>query len=412
YFQLKDSQAILKAIVWRYNAQRSGGAALQNGLSVVARGRLSVYGPRGEYQLIVDRLAPKGEGSLSLAFERLKKALEAEGLFGEARKRPLPAAPGRVALLASPGSAAASDFLSASVRRCRGAWISLFPVRVQGKGAAEEIAGALETLNSWGGFDLAVITRGGGSMEDLWAFNEETIVRAVAGSRLPVLAAIGHSTDLSLVELAADARAITPTAAAEAVFPRDSERLERLGAALGRLRDSARGVWLDKSGQLQKGIGQLGRLRYRLGRFAQLLDGQLLKLESAVKKRLAFSRNMLDSLSRSLDRASPVRTQALRRQRLEALGQALAIQAQRLVDQRKTQLEWLVVSLDLVSPLAVLTRGYSVVTGPDGRVVRSADQVRADDRLDVRLARGHLKAVVSQVVGPEPDLSSGQKVKA
>jgi exodeoxyribonuclease VII large subunit len=217
YFSLKDSHSLVKAVIWRSRLPKAGGP-VGNGLKVLAKGTLTIYPPRGDYQLIVDYIEPQGEGALRLAYEKLLARLSAEGLFKPERRRPLPFWPQKVALLTASGGAARLDFLASAVKRCPSASVSFYPVRVQGAGAAEEIAQALADLNQWGGFDLAVITRGGGSLEDLWAFNEEVLVRAVAASRVPVLAAVGHSTDLSLVELAADSRAITPTAAAEAVF--------------------------------------------------------------------------------------------------------------------------------------------------------------------------------------------------
>ncbi|MDR3135647.1 MAG: exodeoxyribonuclease VII large subunit [Deltaproteobacteria bacterium] len=397
YFQLKDSRAIIKAVVWRHSKMPSGVTAIQGGMMVLARGRISVYGPRSEYQVIVERVAPKGEGALSQAFEILKKKLEAEGLFNPERKREIPLAPRRVALLAAAGSAAASDFITTSVKRCKGAWISQLPVRVQGKGAAEEMAMALAALNSSGDFDLVVMTRGGGSLEDLWAYNEEVLVRAVAASRLPVLAAVGHSTDLSLAEMAADKKAITPTAAAEAVFPLDSDRLDQLAERLGRLGNLALNLLLAKENQLQQNIGRLGNLRYKLGYFSQLLDGSAMRLENLAKNVLVASKNKLESLAKALGHKSPQRDQELKAQRLEALRNGLLSAARKALEAKQERLGWLTGALGLVSPLNVLTRGYAVITGPDGRVIRSASQASPGQVLEARLSDGSLKAKVTSV---------------
>jgi exodeoxyribonuclease VII large subunit len=404
YLKLKDKKSELKAIIWRYNLTKSGGSAIQNGLMVLAKGKLAVYAARGEYQLIIDRILPKGEGALSLAFELLKKKLETEGLFNPERKRPLPDRPGRVALLAAAGSAAASDFITTSVQRYGEAWISLFSVRVQGKGAAEEMAEALELLNTDGHFDLVVMTRGGGSLEDLWAYNEEILVRAVANSRLPILAAVGHSTDISLVELAADYKAITPTAAAEAVFPNDIDRLDKLMALVNLLKQSTKDIFNHKKGQLQLNISRLGNLRYKLSQFAQLLDSHLLKLEKSVSNLIISSKSQLKALTKALEYKSPQRDQAIKRQSLEMLEKNMTASLLLLLKTKKNELNWAINSLDLVSPLTILTRGYAVVTEAEGRVVRSVDQVRLDQELELRLAEGRLKAKVVEKLPTVSDL--------
>ncbi|MDR0621346.1 MAG: exodeoxyribonuclease VII large subunit [Deltaproteobacteria bacterium] len=401
YLQIKDKSAMIKGVVWRSSKISSGISAIQSGLMVQAKGKLSNYAPKSEYQLTIDRIVPMGEGSLSLAFEKLKLKLGNEGLFQPERKREIAKSPRRVALLAAAGSAAVSDFLTTSVERHRGAWISLFSVRVQGKGAAEEMAEALELINGWGGFDLVVMTRGGGSLEDLWAYNEEILVRAVANSRLPILAAVGHSTDLSLVEMAADARAITPTAAAETVYPLDSDLLAEIDDHLTRLKNLAKTRLLAKRGQLQSHIGQLGQLRYKLNNFSQLIDSSLMKLENSVRKLIAASRSRLEALTVSLDHKSPHRDQALKREKLDLLRKNLISRANGLTQAKRAKLDWLMNALNLVSPLNVLTRGYAVATAPDGRVIRSADQVQIGHTIDVRLAEGTLKAQV-QETSPAP----------
>jgi exodeoxyribonuclease VII large subunit len=405
YLQLKDKKSLLKGVIWRYNMTKSGASAVQNGMDVLAKGRLTVYAPRGEYQLIIERIMPKGEGALSRAFEILKKKLETEGLFNPERKRSLPVVPVRVALLAASGSAAYSDFVQTAFKRCAGAWISLFSTRVQGKGAAEEMAEALELLNTWGGFDLVVMTRGGGSLEDLWSYNEEVLVRAVANSRIPVLAAIGHSTDLSLVEMAADHKAITPTAAAETVFPSDIERLDVLGGLLNHLKMVTKGRLQAKKSELQQNIAHLGSFKYRLNQFAQTLDSRLMSLENSVSKLLASSRSQLEALTRALEYKSPRRDQAMKRQALEILVKDLLANAKNLITTRQNGLNWQINALELVSPLSILTRGYAVVTDDQGRVVRSASQTRPGQNLGLRLAEGHLTAkVIDTYSGPSrPD---------
>jgi exodeoxyribonuclease VII large subunit len=411
YFSIKDSQALVRAVAWRNRVPRLGGP-LENGLSVLAKGSLAVYPPRGEYQLIVERIEPQGAGALRQAYEKLYRRLEAEGLFKPERKRPLPFWPRRAALLTAAGGAARQDFLTAALRRCPSASISFYQVRVQGAGAAEEIAEALFDLSQWGGFDLAVITRGGGSLEDLWAFNEEVLARAVAASRVPVLAAIGHSTDESLAELAADARAITPTAAAEAAFP-DVKALA--GLVNGQRRRLAAGL----ASYLGRSQARLRALAARLGRFEtqarlrrQALDNLAESLAKAGRRCLGLARLRLAGLARDLAFRSPA--QALKRDwaSLGALEKALPLATGRLLAARRQSLEALSARLSLVSPLGVLGRGYALILAADGRVLRSAAQAAPGDLVRARLAQGGLSARVEetwpdQTSGPKPEKAPG-----
>ncbi|MDR1546759.1 MAG: exodeoxyribonuclease VII large subunit [Deltaproteobacteria bacterium] len=424
YFTLKDSKSLLKAVVWRFKASTCGASALVDGLRVLARGTLTVYGARSEYQLMVDHVEPKGEGALRRAFEALKKRLEKEGLFAPERKRPLPFRPRRVALLASPDSAAATDFLTTAFKRCRGAWISLCPVRVQGSGAAEEMAAALEALNAWGGFDLAVLTRGGGSLEDLWAFNEEVLVRAVAASRLPTLAAVGHSTDSSLVESAADARAITPTAAAELAFPDDALALAAAARASEALTKAAQNFLASRARILNAYKTRLGRFRLRLLPATQRLDELTARLAPLAVGRLRAAADRLEALKRELAFKSPRRDLGRKRQETARLAEALKaairrrlegerrrLKARRLrlerdddrlkaavsrrLEFKRRRLERADDRLSLLSPLAVLTRGYALAVDARGRVIRSSDQVELHEEISLRLATGSLKARVT-----------------
>ncbi|MFM8552617.1 MAG: exodeoxyribonuclease VII large subunit, partial [Nitrospiraceae bacterium] len=218
YFTLKDAQCQIRAVLFRNQAQRLR-FALREGLQVVVRGRVTVYEPRGEYQLVLDYLEPKGVGALQLALEQLKERLALEGLFDEARKRPLPFLPRRVGLVTSLSGAAVRDMLVVLGRRCPSLDVVICPVPVQGEGAAPKIAAAIRTLSASGKVDVMIVGRGGGSLEDLWCFNEEVVVRAIVASRVPVVSAVGHETDVTLADFAADYRAPTPSAAAEAVAP-------------------------------------------------------------------------------------------------------------------------------------------------------------------------------------------------
>jgi exodeoxyribonuclease VII large subunit len=391
YFQLKDAKGLLKAVIWKGLAGRAGRAA-QNGLSVLVRGSLSTYAPRGEYQLIVDYLEPRGEGALRLAFEKLKALLEKEGLFSPERKRPLPFWPTRVALVTSAGAAAAQDFLGASVRRCPSARISLYPVPVQGPGAALEIAQALRDLNQRGGFDLIVLTRGGGSLEDLWAFSEESLVRAVAASRIPVLAAIGHSTDLSLTELAADQRAITPTAAAGLAFPSLKEEGKRLRDLRRRLGHGAASLLSGARKSLETAWARLYRFQRRLMEESRRLYEISQELLKAMERRFSEARQRLGRLAQALRLLSP-RAQ-IRRQagELESLTARLGLSARRTLALAGQNLAQAVGRLSLVSPLGVLERGYSLATDTEGRVLRRASELEEGRLFRLRLQEGSISA--------------------
>ncbi|MDR1297965.1 MAG: exodeoxyribonuclease VII large subunit [Deltaproteobacteria bacterium] len=397
YLQIKDAESNLKAVVWRSNALRSGIGPVRQGMMVSARGALSVYGLRSEYQLIVSQIMPMGQGSLMQAYENLKKKLAAEGLFEPGNKRLAPVPPRRVALIAAKGSAAASDFVTTAVKRMAGAWVTLCPARVQGKGAAEEMAAALEFVNGLRDFDLVVMTRGGGSLEDLWSFNEEVLVRAVARSRLPVLAAVGHSTDLSLVEMAADQQAITPTAAAEAVFPKDSDRVLEIRGLARELRNLAVSAVRGWRGEWQRATARLGQLAYMLKNYAQLIDNNVFQLRSAVGALLSRRRAELGRLDKDLAYLSPRRDLAEKRARLTDLTEALQKLAGPVVAEKTRELAALRESLELVSPLAVLRRGYGVVTDERGLVVASVRGLAPGRGLGVRLQDGRFSA---RVEGP------------
>ncbi len=258
YFTLKDAHSQLRGVLFRSGATRLR-FALQEGLCVIARGRISVYEPRGEYQLIVDTLEPKGVGAWQLAFEQLKERLAGEGLFDEARKRPLPEFPRTIGVVTSLTGAAIRDIVAVLRRRCPVVNILVVPVPVQGEGAGDRIAAAIRALNEVPQVEVLIVGRGGGASEDLWAFNEEAVVRAIAGSRVPVVSAVGHEIDVTLADFAADYRAPTPSAAAEAVVPVLNEILARLGELEGRLcRLMDTGMQMQRH-RLDRSIGGLGR---------------------------------------------------------------------------------------------------------------------------------------------------------
>jgi exodeoxyribonuclease VII large subunit len=402
YLYLSDERSKVKAIIWRGNAARAGSLA-ENGLQVLARGRLSTYYARSEYQLIIEAMEPRGEGALKLAFEKMKARLLAEGLFAPERKRKIPFWPRRVALLTSAQGAAAEDFIKTAFRRCPQAHISLFPVKVQGEGAALDMAAAIESVNSWGGFDLIVLTRGGGSLEDLWAFNEEPLVRAVAKSRTLTFAAIGHSTDLSLTEMASDGAAITPTAAAEAVFPDTVRIAAELLDTAGRIRTAAKNRLVILAGEVS---GLRRRVYAFSGRIAQerlntenLLD----KLSRLAKTELVKARERLLALTEKLRLLSPALAIARQRDELARAAQSLGLLRKRLLQPFSQELAHTIDRLELVSPLKILTRGYSLATTMKGAIVRSAASLRRGESFILRLAEGRLLAKAEKAL-PDDDM--------
>ncbi len=356
YFSLKDGRSQIAAVMFRTAAQVLPFRPA-DGLEVVVRGRVSVYEPRGDLQIYVDWMEPKGVGAALLALEQLKRRLAAEGLFAAERKRPLPFLPRGVGLITALTGAAVRDMLAVLSARWPGIRVVLSPVRVQGKAAAGEIAAALEAINQIPGIDVVIVGRGGGSVEDLWAFNEEVVARAIAGSRIPVVSAVGHEIDVTIADLVADCRAPTPTAAGALVVPDRAAVLERMEADALALRKSARRA-------LQRAREQVAALEARLG---------------DPRRAVLILRQRLDELAERLARGMAQRCRWCRQQA-------------RAAEER----------LAALSPLAVLERGYSIVWSRGGQVVRSAEQVEIGDVLQVRLARGGLIARVEGREVPPP----------
>ncbi|MCC6126753.1 MAG: exodeoxyribonuclease VII large subunit [Pirellulales bacterium] len=359
YLTLKDEAAQLKACVWRGNAQRVR-FDLHDGLDVICHGHLEVYAPRGQYQLIVHSLEPRGMGALELALRQLRERLAREGLFDPARKRPLPAFVRKIAVVTSPTGAAIRDFLQVLGRRWRGADVLILPTRVQGEGAAAEIAAAIETANRLGlhgekSIDCLVVTRGGGSLEDLWSFNEEPVVRAIAASKIPVISAIGHEIDVTLADLAADVRALTPSEAAELIAPAAEELAaglrqmrKRLTAALRSRAAAARANW-----ERIARHPAFRRPHRRIFDLSRRLDELDARSKRALRQRMTLSRRHLDKLSAQLD----------------SLG-----------------------------PLAVLKRGYSItLRAADGRAVRSSAELQPGEEIVTRFAAGRAASRVEKI---------------
>jgi exodeoxyribonuclease VII large subunit len=403
YFTLKDEGAQVRAVLFRGRSRRVRFEPA-DGLHVLAFGRLEIYPARGEYQLVCELLEPQGLGALQLAFEQLKTRLAAEGLFDAARKRPLPALPRRIGLVTSPTGAAVRDFLRVLTRRFADTQVLVLPVPVQGEGAAAEIARAVEQANRLGDLDVLVLARGGGSLEDLWAFNEEVLARAIAASKLPVVSAVGHEIDVTIADFVADLRAPTPSAAAELVVREKAELLLRVASLGERL---GRGLQ-QRVGRLRERLDDLGRRRALadpgrpLRDLARRVDDLGVRLGGGVRRAGAAARERLGHAARALRPALLAARIRHDRGLLVQLEKRLARGAESATARDRRRIEVLAGRLDGLSPLACLARGYSICTGPDGQVVTRAADAPAGSAVTVRLAEGRLDCRVEAARLAEP----------
>lgn len=388
YFTLKDSQAQVRCALFRQNAARVR-QALRDGLAVRVRGKVSLFEGRGDYQLILDTVEPAGDGALRLAFEALKEKLSAEGLFASERKRALPAHPQRIGIVSSPTGAVIRDIISVFRRRAPQVALTLIPTAVQGREATAQIVRALQ-LADRAGFDAIILARGGGSLEDLWCFNEEAVARAVAACITPIVSAVGHETDVSISDFVADVRAPTPSAAAELLAPDSSDLQRRLDSLNRRLALSLR-TRLSREQLRLDGLAR--RLRHpgeRLRQQAQRLDDLDMRLRRAFAQQSTSRQERLARLDGRLHAQHPGRALALLRQRLDSLGERLPRAIELQLRQQRRQLENLAQTLHIVSPLATLGRGYSILLDERGQAVRSAAQTHPGQRLKARLGEGEL----------------------
>ncbi|MFV1964275.1 MAG: exodeoxyribonuclease VII large subunit [Pirellulaceae bacterium] len=363
YFTLKDAGAQVRGVMWRNTASRVR-FDLEDGIEVLCRGSIDVYPPRGSYQLVVRHIEPRGEGALQKALRKLQQKLSEEGLFAPERKRPLPSFPQRIAVVTSPTGAAIRDFLEVLRRRWRGVEVLIVPVRVQGDGAAEEIVAGIQRVNQIRPApDVLVVGRGGGSLEDLWSFNEEMVVREIVASRIPVVSAVGHEIDVTLADLAADVRALTPSEAGERVVPSTDEIIANLRTLQTRL---------------------VTALRTRAADARSRLD--------AIAQRRVFRKphERLHELARRVDELELRSRQAIRRQQTAA-GERLAALAGRL---------------ETLSPLAVLARGYSLTERTDDKqMIRDAAELNVGEQITTRLLRGQAISRVEEVIFSNTNVS-------
>jgi exodeoxyribonuclease VII large subunit len=394
YFSLKDEQCQVRCAMFRTH-NRQLAFTPENGQQVLAQARVSLYPERGDFQLIVQYLEEAGAGALRRAFDALKQRLAAEGLFDEAHKRPLPTLPRRIGVLSSPTGAALRDIVSVLARRFAAVPVLVYPVPVQGAEAAPEIVRMLDLANARAECDVLILARGGGSLEDLWAFNEESVARALRRSEIPVITGIGHEVDITIADFAADRRAATPSAAAELVSPDAAEWRQQLAAALARLaRHVTRRVMEDR--RTVAGLARrLQHPRRRLFDLSQRHDELNTRLGRAVRLHAEARRSRLATLRARLERRDPSLVLHGYRLGWQQLHQRLSLGATRALGDRRSLLAALARALETVSPMRTLDRGYAIVTrSRDGTLVRSSKQVRAGEDIDTRLAEGRLRATV------------------
>ncbi|MEJ6113457.1 exodeoxyribonuclease VII large subunit [Aeromonas salmonicida] len=398
YFSLKDLGAQVRCAMFKGNNRRVAFRP-QDGMQVLVQARVSLYEPRGDYQLIIESMQPAGDGVPALRFEELKRRLGAEGLFDEGRKRPLPREPRAVGLVTSATGAALHDMLTVLKRRAPDLPVFIYPTQVQGSAAIGQIVAAIALANRRAEVDVLIVGRGGGSLEDLWCFNEEVVARAIANSAIPVISAVGHEVDVTISDFAADLRAPTPSAAAELVAPDQSARAQRLAhlwqrlvQAMNRHQTAARHGFV----LLQKRLDHQDPKR-RLEQQSQRLDELSARLQQLLNQRLHQGERRLANLELRLQAKSPERLLAIGRRRHQLAQERLYALITKRQDQASHRLAMLTARLDGVSPLATLGRGYSITRTQSGDVINRAAQVNAGQTLVTTLAEGHLQVRVEEV---------------
>jgi len=400
YLSLKDDKAQIRCAWFRQRQTRGAGARIANGDQVTAYGRVSLYEPRGDYQLIVERLEPAGEGRLRQQFEALKAKLDAEGLFDQSLKRALPKVPRRIGVITSPSGAAVRDVLTVLERRFASIPVTLYPAAVQGNAAVPELIEALDTAARRAECDVLIVGRGGGSLEDLWAFNDEKLARAIRRSPIPVISAVGHEVDVSIADLVADVRAPTPSGAAELAVPEQAEwrraaqnTHQRLINHMARLlEDKSQALdWLARRLSAGSPAGTVARQGERLAALRQTLS-------ASMRHDLLSRRRQLEQLAGRLLRRSPEARLQAGLHRFERLAGRLSRAGQAHIDKRKARLTLAARALDSVSPLATLDRGFAVVTDANGHIATDAAKLKAGDNITARLASGRLRAAITEIL--------------
>ncbi|AUL74823.1 exodeoxyribonuclease VII large subunit [Pseudoalteromonas sp. 13-15] len=393
YFSLKDDKAQIKAAMWRGN-NRSQSYRPENGAQVTVKARVSLYEPRGDYQLIVEHMEPAGEGQLKQEFDALKMRLAAEGLFSSAYKKPLPQNINRIGVITSATGAAIKDILTVLKRRAPQLEVIIYPAMVQGKEAHIHLINQIELANARNEVDILILGRGGGSLEDLWCFNHEQLARAIHNSDLPIISAVGHEIDTTISDYVADMRAPTPSAAAELVSPNTQELHSKVTQLINRLNNAFKHSIADKRAlatQLQHRLN-LCHPRNQLNQKAQRLDELSIALQQAMQSRLYQQERTLNNLTPRLMRQSPDKKLAQASHQLSQLQARLNQAIQQQLQQANNSLALQASKLDSVSPLNVLARGYSITKTQQGKVVKSVGQIKAGDVLVTELVDGSVKS--------------------
>jgi exodeoxyribonuclease VII large subunit len=395
YFTLKDEEAQLRSVCFR-NTARYLRFKPQDGIHVLVRGRIDVYAPRGEYQLIADVIEPQGHGALQFAFEQLKRKLAAEGLFDAGRKRPLPKYPARIGIVSSPAGAVIQDMLNVLGRRFPGLHIRLYPALVQGEGSVSQVVRGIEYFSDSGWAEVVIVARGGGSLEDLWTFNEEAVARAIAECAVPVVNAVGHETDITIADFVADLRAPTPSAAAELVICTREQVLESISNCARKLEKGVRYRLAMSARRLhQLGIERsTAALHRRIGRSAQRVDDLDYRLRERIRSLLDARNRRLSALELRVRRQDVRLRFAEARRRLERSGKSLEDCMRSRLTRAHRRFEPLLAHLTQLSPLRILERGYAIVQNETGAVVKHPADAPAGTEIKVRIAKGQLQAHV------------------
>jgi exodeoxyribonuclease VII large subunit len=396
YFSLKDQKCQIRCAMFRGANQRIR-TLPREGDQIRIRGKVTLYENRGDFQIIVEHLEPAGLGALQQAFEALKARLQGEGLFDPARKKPIPATPRHIGVVTSPTGAAIHDILTVLKRRCPAIPVTLYPTAVQGQAATADIVQAIDRAQQHGLADVLIIGRGGGSLEDLWCFNEEAVARAIAACSIPTVSAVGHEVDVTIADFVADLRAPTPSAAAEKISPDQQDWLRRLAEQQGRLGQSARRL-------LQRLHNQLGHLSARLRdprrellEKAQRMDELELRLNKAIRDRLDQQKQKTDYLLQRMSAQSPRRTLKTVQEQTQRLEERLTLATRHQLRQKDERLQHIAQTLHVVSPLATLGRGYAIVKDDNDRIVRKAGDLETGSQITARLGHGSVAARVTEI---------------
>jgi exodeoxyribonuclease VII large subunit len=398
YFSLKDNSSQLRAVMWK-SSQRSMRWKPRNGMKVVVSGRITLYEPRGEYQIDVIQIVPHGKGDLFAAFEQMKEKLQAEGLFDAKRKRPIPMLPKKIGVVTSPSGAVIRDILNILNRRYANLHVLVYPAKVQGEEAAPTIVEGIRVLNRYRDIDVLIVARGGGSLEDLWPFNEEIVARAIVASKIPVISAVGHETDTTIADFVADLRAPTPSAAAELVVDKKAELAERLTNYVNRISSkmNTRILTFKHRTQTFAQHRALIGIPHTIRLTQQKVDDCENRLRTGLTRYHQICVRKCLTAGQKLNAGQLRHLIAVKNTRLHEVLSKMSTGLARIVNARKHALAGNAGKLDSLSPLAVLERGYSIACKEDGSILKTSEQISTGENVRVRLHQGRLKCQVTEI---------------